>query len=442
MSFKIYKDENLILVDYEPQNGAGFLFEIFGIEIDETNKIDIEKELEENQKKIKNGDFSQIGDLFKNNFGPKDYIKNGIRLLGETLSPVIFQRSASHLNRATFILGSLDEEIDYYRIPKYLLTAYRKKGYVAFDVLIHKDVEISKDLFFHDSSQLYFEIIDLIKPEDQIIIGGDREDSIPYEDFKNILTKLPTRTGYQHYMRAQIEKCFSGYFDVKEDYIQKYKKYLNKKSQGKGFQFIEDIGKFEEQKYRFILERLNSMLDGVEGYSESKWQMEILEIVLILFPKYTNVLSEVLVRTPEGKQRRIDFGLIDSDGHLDLIEIKQPFDDCLITKRPNRNNYVPVRELSTTIVQAEKYIYYLNKWGNEGEKVLTRKFQEKLNKTDLSVRITNPKAILILGRDYNLSQEQRNDLEVIKRQYSNIADIITYDDLLRRLNSLVLKFST
>lgn len=43
----------------------------------------------------------------------------------------------------------------------------------------------------------------------------------------------------------------------------------------------------------------------------------------------------------------------------------------------------------------------------------------------------------ILGRDHNLTHAQRHDFEIIRRQYKHIADIITYDDLLRRLNFML-----
>ena len=59
------------------------------------------------------------------------------------------------------------------------------------------------------------------------------------------------------------------------------------------------------------------------------------------------------------------------------------------------------------------------------------------------IRITNPKALLTLGRDRKpdgsaaLDQRQTFDLEVIKRKYANMMDIITYDDLLRRLDNTI-----
>ena len=38
-----------------------------------------------------------------------------------------------------------------------------------------------------------------------------------------------------------------------------------------------------------------------------------------------------------------------------------------------------------------------------------------------------------MGRDQNLTPEQRTDFEVIRRKYRHVVEIMTYDDLLRRL---------
>jgi hypothetical protein len=45
--------------------------------------------------------------------------------------------------------------------------------------------------------------------------------------------------------------------------------------------------------------------------------------------------------------------------------------------------------------------------------------------------------MIIMGRSNNLAQEQKNDFEVIRRKYKNIIDILTYDDLLERLESVI-----
>jgi len=56
------------------------------------------------------------------------------------------------------------------------------------------------------------------------------------------------------------------------------------------------------------------------------------------------------------------------------------------------------------------------------------------------VKITNPKAIVVAGRSNTLSPPQLFDLELIKRKYANIVDILSYDDLLSRLSRIIEKF--
>ena len=46
-----------------------------------------------------------------------------------------------------------------------------------------------------------------------------------------------------------------------------------------------------------------------------------------------------------------------------------------------------------------------------------------------------------MGRGSNLTEAQQRDFEVVKRKYKNIADIITYDDLLRRLDFVIKQFA-
>ena len=48
---------------------------------------------------------------------------------------------------------------------------------------------------------------------------------------------------------------------------------------------------------------------------------------------------------------------------------------------------------------------------------------------------------MIVGRDNNLTPGQRLDFEVIRRHYRNIVDVLTCDDLLRRISRLVELFS-
>lgn len=55
----------------------------------------------------------------------------------------------------------------------------------------------------------------------------------------------------------------------------------------------------------------------------------------------------------QEKERYIDIGLVDSNGNLDIIEVKKPFDDKILRRTKYRGNSIPTSELSGGIMQAE-----------------------------------------------------------------------------------------
>jgi hypothetical protein len=144
------------------------------------------------------------------------------------------------------------------------------------------------------------------------------------------------------------------------------------------------------------------------------------------------VFKNVPVKDDAYRNKYLDYLLVDSNGHVDIIEIKQPFEKSIMTEGKYRNNFIPLRELSGTIMQLEKYIYYLNRWGQDGEAKLSDKYKQDLPE-GLKIKITNPGGIVIIGRDNNLTDDQKLDFEVVKRKYKNVVDIITYDNLIRRV---------
>ena len=170
----------------------------------------------------------------------------------------------------------------------------------------------------------------------------------------------------------------------------------------------------EALKFQAILEKLGNMLYDENSCTEKQWQLEILDILLLLYPKYIFAFKEVPIQdTYNNKRKLVDFMLVDSTGNIDIVEIKQPFNKCIVTSGLYRDNYIPLRELSGTVMQIEKYVFFLNKWGKRDEDYLTKKYRDVLP-DGFSIKITNPSGIIVMGRENNLSPDQKQDLEVIR----------------------------
>ena len=45
-----------------------------------------------------------------------------------------------------------------------------------------------------------------------------------------------------------------------------------------------------------------------------------------------------------------------------------------------------------------------------------------------------------MGRSNLLNKHQKEDFEVIRRKYKNVIDIMSYDDLIHRLENIIEKF--
>lgn len=325
-----------------------------------------------------------------------------------------------------FRIARLDGE--YFKVDKKILGLNN-------NLHLHKDLKIDSKIFFAERDISVFGRIDKVVA-DPVYIGGPHEGAISEEGFNYLLSRFPTSREMTNYADARVSSAISEYLTPKRDYLEKFQKLRNRRPSRKLEDFYSDVSEFELEKFEGIYQKLKAMLDAEESYSEKEWQDEILQILLLLNPKYICIFDEVSMPDSDTfGSRRVDFLLVDSIGHVDIVEIKKPFDRCVVSERLYRGSHIPLRELSGTIMQVEKYIRHLNRWGKQGEAVLSNRLREKLP-GHLSIKITNPSGIIITGRSANLSPEQLRDFEVIRRKYTNIIDIVTYDDLLGRLHQL------
>lgn len=318
---------------------------------------------------------------------------------------------------------------EYFCFPRDVLS-------IEHDLYIHQDIKLERKLFVAERGiSIFGKLDDLVN--ESIYIGGSKDGAIPERTIKELLKAFPNTYELNRYASARIAGVLSSYVETKDDYEEKYRKYLNKRVSRQGTNLNYLFSESELLKYTGILEKLKNMLADENSYSEAQWQDELLQIVLLLYPKYIYVFKEAPVHdTYNNKNRNIDYLLVDSTGNTDIVEIKKPFDKCVVTNRTYRDNYIPLRELSGTVMQIEKYIFYLNKWGKKGEEKLTDHYKDQISPC-FKIKITNPSGLIIMGRTEGLTHEQIQDFEVIKRKYKNVIDIITYDDLIERLNLLI-----
>ncbi|PIP41578.1 MAG: hypothetical protein COX19_03265 [Desulfobacterales bacterium CG23_combo_of_CG06-09_8_20_14_all_51_8] len=311
---------------------------------------------------------------------------------------------------------------------------------IGYPLLIHRDAQMTWKWFTAEQRTSIFRVISEIRPK-RIVIGGNEPDAIPEAEFEKLITNFPTGHELKRYVLARVAAVVREFSETQVDAERLFRKYVNKRLSKRTVDIVGLFRRDEEKKYRYLLDRLSTMLAVEETYPEAAWQAEILQIVLLLNPKYIKAIEHGPVRDADrGTTREIDILLIDASGNVDVIEIKKPFNKCIVTEGLHRDNHIPLRELSGSVMQVEKYLYYLNRWGAEGEEALTAKYREQLP-SGFSIKITNPTGIIIIGRDNKLTEAQRRDFEVVKRKYKNIADIITYDELLRRLDFVIKQFS-
>jgi len=346
-------------------------------------------------------------------------------------------------DEALFVFATKYDE-QYFKINKEILGTVN-------DVLVHKDIiqnsKFKSNLFVATKrTNIMRHIEGVIKG--QVIIGGESNNAISLELLIALHKKFPNDNELKKYVSSRVYRVLKDHLNISDQPEIDYLHYLKKKNSviRHNSEMESNSSEIEVKKYQYLHDELVVMLQDSNGYNEATWQNEIMKLLLLLFPKYLYVYEKIKIKDYElNTHRELDFLLVDFDGNVDIIEIKQPVDTCLVTKATYRDNHVPLRELSGSIMQVEKYIFHLLRMGKVGEDEITKQindeYSNQLAGAGISLKIVNPKGVIIMGRDSELLLQQKFDFEIIKRKYKNIVDILTYDDLLRRLNSLIKKFS-
>jgi hypothetical protein len=279
--------------------------------------------------------------------------------------------------------------------------------------------------------------------DETLHIGGEAENSIPFEVFKKAISVLPDRKEVRRYLDARIVHILGEYVVPERDYDADRERLIaHREAQLTGAvqqkTLFQETKELKKEIFQVAYNELKKMLnDNPETHLESEWQDKILDIILLLYPKYVHKEKSVKIAKDQG-YGLVDIMLFDAEGFVDLIEVKKPQVNGVgvLRKALYRKNYVPSRELSGAIMQIEKYSFWLSRWGKKGEKEIQHKYSTVIP-DGMKIKIANPTGIIIFGRDGNFNDEEKQDFEVIKRQYKHIVDVLTYDDLLRRIANII-----
>lgn len=283
--------------------------------------------------------------------------------------------------------------------------------------------------------------ISILRKIDEVIerdfyIGGDWENhnGISKEIFYDLLKKFPKTAELDKYAHKRIASIIKDYFPECDKYEAIYEKLIESRNGSYALSsspLSEYNVQIELKQFTVAYEELKDMLNQFEVIDEPQWQRKIHNILQLLYPKYICCAREIKFYGGK-KDKQPDFLLVDANGFVDILEIKKA-DVRILTQY--RNNYVATREISGAIQQIEKYIFCLNSF-DKAKKDVSNKLARLLPE-GMEVKVINPQGILLAGRSNELTEEQKQDFELIKRQYKHVVDIMTYDDLLFRLGNII-----
>jgi len=160
-------------------------------------------------------------------------------------------------------------------------------------------------------------------------------------------------------------------------------------------------------------------------HPESWWQNYIQARILIMQQGYIRPVEKMNVAI--GNTKFPDFALVTHDNYLDILEIKKP-DTIILKEDKGRGNYHWDTEISRAIIQVENYLEHIS---NQASQV--RSFVK--DTYGLELKVVRPRGFILAGNSAEFSsQKQRDDFRLLSHGLKNVT-VITYDELLVRLEN-------
>ena len=333
--------------------------------------------------------------------------------------------------RCVFRIAKLVD--DYYCIESRVLN-------IKFNVYLYKDFQqLDTNLFSASRYKNIFEYIQEFRNSNEDIYIDGPKSNLHLSDLKSLSKEFPNSYEMDLYKQSRISLVLERYFEDVKSFDEKFENYRNKrvisKSGKKNFDIEADI-----TKYQSILEHLKDMLKNENQYSENEWGEAVANILLLIFPKYINYHKNVKVNMTSNvsnKQKEfLDFMLVKADGCIDVLEIKKSANMNLISNSCDHDNHYASSKLSKVTMQCEKYLYNIIRDSIRFENDINKNYGIYYSNS-FNLKVVNPKGLIIIGNSKSYSNKQLLDLEIIRKMYSNIVDIYTYDDIIFMLENIL-----
>jgi hypothetical protein len=194
----------------------------------------------------------------------------------------------------------------------------------------------------------------------------------------------------------------------------------------------EAVGSVQKLKASAQIQTLKQLAKNLEtemtrSHPESWWHSYIKSNILLMQQGYIKALNKLNVAV--GETKFPDFCLVTHDNYLDILEIKKP-DTALVKLDSSRGNYYWDPEMSKAVSQTENYIEQVSSKASDVRSYL-------LDKEKIDVKAVRPRGIILAGNaDAFSNQKQRDDFRLLSQGIKSIT-ILTYDELLARLNNYI-----
>jgi hypothetical protein len=198
------------------------------------------------------------------------------------------------------------------------------------------------------------------------------------------------------------------------------------------FLAAEASGSVSELKAAAQIRTLQALAADLERemsrtHAESWWQTYIKANILLMQQGYIKAIEKLNVAI--GITKFPDFCLVTHDNYIDILEIKKP-DTPTLKLDNSRGNYYWDAELAKAISQTENYIEQVSSKAAEVRSYL-------LDRERIDIKAVRPRGIILAGDARSFEdQKQRDDFRLLSQGIKSIT-VITYDELLARLNNYI-----